>query len=56
MTYALHYFVVKAWEGELQNREFNQITWVSKEILPTLTHLSGNKNILERLEREGIPH
>ncbi|HWF44363.1 MAG TPA: NUDIX domain-containing protein [Candidatus Kapabacteria bacterium] len=55
MTYDLRYFLVRDWDGEIQNLEFNRLLWVSYEMLPTLTHLSGNQNILERIEREGIP-
>ena len=55
MTYDIRYFLVRAWQHEIDNREFNQIRWVSNETLPTLLHLSGNKNILERLQQHGIP-
>jgi 8-oxo-dGTP diphosphatase len=55
VTYDIRYFLVHDWSGEIQNREFNRLLWVSNEMLPTLTHLSGNKNILERIEREGFP-
>ncbi len=55
MIYDVRYFLVRQWVGEITNLEFNQLSWVSEEILPTLTHLSGNANILARLSREGIP-
>jgi 8-oxo-dGTP diphosphatase len=55
MTYDIRYFLVRSWQAEIDNREFNQILWVSNETLPTLLHLSGNKNILERLYTDGIP-
>jgi 8-oxo-dGTP diphosphatase len=55
MTYDIRYFLVRSWQAEIDNREFNQILWVSNETLPTLFHLSGNKNILERLYTDGIP-
>ena len=55
MTYDLCYFLVRSWNGGVLNNEFNRILWMSEEILPTLTHLTGNKNILERIQDEGIP-
>ncbi len=55
ITYAISYFLVREWQGEIVNMEFNRVQWVSKELLPTLLHLSGNKTILDRLMREGIP-
>jgi 8-oxo-dGTP diphosphatase len=55
MTYDIRYFLVRSWQAEIDNREFNQILWVSNKTLPTLLHLSGNKNILERLYTDGIP-
>jgi 8-oxo-dGTP diphosphatase len=55
MTYDIRYFLVRSWHGEIDNREFNRILWVSNEMLPTLLHLSGNQNIFDRLTREGIP-
>jgi 8-oxo-dGTP diphosphatase len=55
ITYDVRYYLVRSWSGQLENREFHQIKWVSNEILPTLLHLSGNKNILDRLAHEGIP-
>jgi 8-oxo-dGTP diphosphatase len=56
MTYDISYFLVREWRGEISNvREFNQIEWVSKTKLPLRKHLSGNANVIERLEREGIP-
>jgi 8-oxo-dGTP diphosphatase len=55
MIYEIEYFLVRSWNGEIQNQEFNQILWVSNEALPTLLHLSGNKTIVERLKRNGIP-
>lgn len=54
-TYDIRYFLVRSWQGEIQNQEFKRILWVSNETLPTLLHLSGNKNILERLQQDGIP-
>ncbi|MDP4199731.1 MAG: NUDIX domain-containing protein [Bacteroidota bacterium] len=55
LTYDIHYYLVRGWTGTMENCEFNKIQWVSNEALPTLLHLSGNKNILDRLTHEGIP-
>jgi 8-oxo-dGTP diphosphatase len=55
MTYAISYFLVRAWNGEINNREFVRVEWISGEMLPTLLHLSGNESVLNRLMQEGIP-
>lgn len=55
ITYDIRYYLVRSWSGTVENREFNRIEWVSNEALPTLLHLSGNKDIIDRLAREGIP-
>lgn len=55
MIYAISYFLVREWEKEIDNREFNKVAWISLEELPTLQHLSGNEKVLARLMREGIP-
>jgi 8-oxo-dGTP diphosphatase len=55
MTYDIRYYLVRSWHGEVKNQEFHRVLWVSNEALPTLLHLSGNKNILDRFAHEGIP-
>ncbi|HZK75507.1 MAG TPA: NUDIX domain-containing protein [Candidatus Kapabacteria bacterium] len=55
MTYDISFFLVRSWRGEIVNHEFHNIAWISRDILPTLLHLPGNRRILERLMREGIP-
>ncbi len=55
VTYDIAYFLVRSWDGALENREFERVRWVSQQELPTLLHLSGNKRILDRLLSEGIP-
>jgi 8-oxo-dGTP diphosphatase len=55
VTYAISYFLVREWDREIVNLEFNSVEWISEALLPTLLHLSGNKAILDRLMREGIP-
>jgi 8-oxo-dGTP diphosphatase len=55
VTYEISYFVVREWDREIANLEFNRIEWISEALLPSLLQLSGNKAILDRLMREGIP-
>lgn len=55
ITYDISFFLVRSWQGEIMNHEFNRLEWISEATLPTLLHLSGNQRILERLMREGIP-
>ena len=55
ITYAISYFLVREWNREISNLEFNRVEWISREMLPNLLHLSGNEAILARLMREGIP-
>jgi 8-oxo-dGTP diphosphatase len=55
MTYAISYFLVRQWKEEISNLEFNRVEWISEAALPNLIHLSGNKAVLARLMREGIP-
>lgn len=55
MTYDISYFLVRSWNGEIENREFNRVGWISREMISTLLHLSGNERILAKLKREGIP-
>jgi 8-oxo-dGTP diphosphatase len=55
MTYDISYFLVRSWRGEIVNKEFHRVDWISEATLPTLLHLSGNQRVLERLLREGIP-
>ncbi len=55
MTYDVTYFLVRSWHGEIINKEFHRVKWISDAVLPTLLHLSGNKRILEQLMSGGIP-
>jgi 8-oxo-dGTP diphosphatase len=54
-VYDIHYFVVRTFEGEIHNLEFQQVLWITAHHLPRLLHLSGNQNILEKLLSERIP-
>jgi 8-oxo-dGTP diphosphatase len=54
-TYDVTFFIVSDFTGEPVNTEFADIMWVTKDIMPTLQHLQGNANILEKLQTEGFP-
>lgn len=55
ITYHVTFFIVPTFSGEPVNTEFNSIGWFTKEELLELLHLSGNSNILAKLQSEGIP-
>jgi 8-oxo-dGTP diphosphatase len=55
VTYHVTFFVVHEFEGEPVNTEFNDIRWVTPEMMPTLRHLSGNAQIIHKLLTEGYP-
>src|SRR5579883_2090161 len=48
-TYAIIFFVVRDWSGEIVNRDFNRVAWLSQAELPLLKHLAGNERILARI-------
>ena len=54
-AFDVRYHIVRAWQGEILNREFHDMRWVSKDDLSLLEHLSGNQTIIERLASEGSP-
>jgi 8-oxo-dGTP diphosphatase len=55
MTYDITYFVVRIFTPEPENKEFNEIRWVTNDMLPMLEHLSGNDRILKQFYEYGIP-
>lgn len=55
LTYDITYFVVREFSPEPVNLEFNSIGWITEDVLPTLTHLSGNDRILSQFYLLGIP-
>ncbi len=55
MTYHVTFFVCSSFLGEPVNTEFNSIGWFDMIELRNILHLSGNRQIIERLTREGIP-
>jgi mutator protein MutT len=56
MTYDIRYHLVRSFNGEIDNTEFERVGWFSQEELPSLVHLSGNDRILRKIAEEGIPH
>jgi 8-oxo-dGTP diphosphatase len=55
MTYDITYYVVRVFTPEPVNKEFNDIRWVTNDVLPRLEHLSGNDRILSQFYEQGIP-
>ena len=55
MTYHVTFFVSTEFSGDIVNTEFNDVGWFSSEELRHLLHLSGNRQIIEKLISEGIP-
>lgn len=55
MTYGITYYLIREFDGEPVNTEFQAIAWIDEATLPTLQHLSGNDRILARIYTEGIP-
>lgn len=55
LTYDISYFLVREFDREPENKEFNAIGWIDNGTLPTLTHLSGNDRILRQFYEQGIP-
>jgi 8-oxo-dGTP diphosphatase len=55
LTYHVTFFLVRQFEGELVNTEFNAIGWFTAPELDFIQQLSGNLNILEKIADEGIP-
>ena len=45
----LHFFVVEQYEGELQNRIFREIRWVSRHDLPTLDFLDADRTLVQEI-------
>ena len=55
LTYHVTFFLVRKFEGELINTEFNEIGWFTAPELDFIQQLSGNLNILEKIAEEGLP-
>jgi 8-oxo-dGTP diphosphatase len=55
LTYHVTFFLVREFEGEPVNTEFNAIDWFTASELDFIQQLSGNLNILEKIAEEGLP-
>jgi 8-oxo-dGTP diphosphatase len=45
----LHFFVVERYEGEVQNRIFREIRWVSRRELPALDFLDADRTLVKQI-------
>ena len=45
----LHFFLVKQYEGEMQNRIFREIRWVNRRELPALDFLEADRKLVQQL-------
>ena len=45
----LHFFLVEQYAGEMQNRIFREIRWVSRRELPTLDFLDADRKLVQQL-------
>ena len=55
LTYHVTFFLVRKYEGDPVNTEFNEIGWFTAQELDFIQQLSGNLNILEKIAEEGLP-
>ena len=46
---SLQFFVVHRFEGELENRIFRDVRWVTRNDLPTLDFLDADKELVKQL-------
>jgi 8-oxo-dGTP diphosphatase len=53
--YHVTFFLVRDFLGEPVNTEFEKIGWFTLAELKPLQHLSGNANILRKIQKEGLP-
>jgi 8-oxo-dGTP diphosphatase len=45
----LHFFVVERYEGEMQNRIFREIRWVSRPELPAMDFLDADRTLVRQI-------
>ncbi len=45
----LHFFLVRHFEGEIQNRIFRDVRWVQKEELPTFDFLEADIELIKQV-------
>ena len=46
---ALHFYHVKQYEGEIENKIFEQIRWVERQELPRFDFLDADRDIVRQL-------
>lgn len=51
----LHFFVVEKFEGEIQNRIFREVRWVSREEMPQYDFLEADVALVKDLAAGKIP-
>ena len=54
-TYHVTFFLIRQFNGDLVNTEFEEIRWFKVDELNAIQHLSGNANILRKIKEEGLP-
>lgn len=54
-TFAVGYYLIEQWQGELINRNFADMRWVEPAEMPEFDILAGNREFCARLAEEGIP-
>jgi 8-oxo-dGTP diphosphatase len=45
----LHFFLVEAYEGEIENRIFKDVRWVERDTLPQFDFLEADKTLVEEI-------
>lgn len=54
-TFAVRYYLVESWDGEIRNEGFADMQWVGLAELPSYDILAGNREFCVRLAAEGLP-
>jgi len=54
-NFAVGYYLVEQWSGEIRNNVFADMEWVELDALPRYEILSGNREFCERLASNGLP-
>lgn len=54
-TFAVGYYLVEQWQGELINRNFADMRWVAPSEIPGFDILAGNREFCAWLAEQGIP-
>jgi 8-oxo-dGTP diphosphatase len=53
---ALHFYRVREYEGEMENRIFEQIRWVDRRQLPRFDFLDADRDIVRQLANGKLLH